>query len=74
MTLEIVRNTFAAGRELHVGEVVTDLSDMIARDLIAARKAVSVRRSPVAAPVATEAADLAREPMTKPRRKKGESS
>lgn len=72
MTLEIIRNTFAEGRELTVGMIVTDLAEATARDLLTARKAVVVRRVPP-----PTAAALAPEPMETsrpPRRKKGQAA
>jgi hypothetical protein len=42
MTLEIIRNTYAEGRELTVGMIVSDLSDPSARELLMARKAILV--------------------------------
>ncbi len=72
MTLEIIRNTFAEGREFTVGQIVSDLTEATARDLLTARKAVVVRRVPP--PTAAALAPELMETSRPPRRKKGQAA
>jgi hypothetical protein len=64
MTVHILRNTFAEGREFTVGMVVSDLAEATARDLVRARKAI------VVTPRATPPTSAVRppEPMDSPRK------